>query len=282
MNKRKPGLRSIDEWEFDGLETLAMRDAAENRLYLHQKEEREQLIQSHSKDQAKANEESLPDLLDNHRKERIDLKFNHQYQTYLVEISNDPHQSVNDILERTNPNRPELEGIIATQKLDQNFRDQVSAIQMQQFDELAQITNLHKDKVISTQAFHQMLDAFTQEKQETFRSMQRQHSDNLKSIKKSDKPLETAQVAINRSQENIPAMLNSLHEENHGKWLGDIHSGVPEALKDARYYDTPAGSILAMPTQDYELPEQAQDFNLADQFENAQAMSSDQDLEMDR
>jgi len=53
-------------------------------------------------------------------------------------------------------------------------------------------------------------------------------------------------------------------------------------MQDARYFDIPEGAILAMPSEDYAPPEQEFEFDLVEHFENAQAMSNDNDLGMER
>ncbi len=339
MNKRKPGMSSLEEWEFTGMEINAMQEAlksqsqiremgsrnaasfdtekpgltgfedeadistkeqtydfltAQDRLSRHHEAEKADLERTHQAmiDQAvefKYSDEKYKDIQEQQMEEFNALLHSQEQESELLYSANDPHQMVTSILDGESYDHTEFEAstatqkleeqfreqMQATQKLDENYRERMQATQLQQLDDLRHINTLHQDKLLSDEGLHQTLDAFVEEKKSEIQTLHQEHENNLRSLSASPHPDMDAKEMFQAYQHKTPDRSDDIAQEKHGEWLGDIHDSLPEAMKDARYFDTPAGAILAMPTQDYEI-------NLTEHFENAQAMSNDNDLSMDR
>lgn len=300
--KKKPGLTSLDQWEFIGLESLAMQNAAKN-LIKHQRTETSSLLEKQqvAREELEKNLKERYGLLplkntiekNDHRdtlsdwqkSERHEMNARHIHQIKEVENSQDPERKAEAIIKGEALDNSKIDYAHAELTLEHHHRDKIQDLQDEQHERISELSMLHKDGIISNNIFHEHLDKLLHDNKENVAALATAHENNIEAAYQSSQPIHTANEITNsahdrfeRVSENLKDLENYINDLSNGKGnensnkLSENYEYAPEDLRDAQIFNTPAGAIVAMPSQELEEELEAET-NIQAQFENATIMS---------
>ncbi|MGH1404348.1 MAG: hypothetical protein ACRBDL_08890 [Alphaproteobacteria bacterium] len=304
--RRKPGLTSLDQWEFIGLESLAMQNAVKI-LNKHQKAEREDLLEKHNSARgdleknlkSKYGKYGHKEKKEKHRltlngrekSSRLAMDKRHVDQHRELENSQDPVTKAYAIIKGENLNNAKTDYLRAELMLDQHHRDQTKTLHDQEQIQIKELSKMHKDGVISNQSFHYSLGKLMEASRDQTDIFTKDHEQNVENVYKSSQPIHTANEITNpiddrfeRVSENFKDLENyisALSRKDSASTLSDEYENAPDELGIAEIHHTELGAVVAMPSQDLDdFPERKS--ILKAQFENSTIMSKSTSQGMER